>query len=1320
MKRGLFFLFIIGSAFSAKAQTDLSVALPGADKTYAVVLGISGYQDASIPKLNYADKDANLFAQWLQSKAGGSVPGYNIKLLTNQDASIAALYAALNWLQDIAGRNDIVYIYFSGHGDMEIDSASISKGYLLAYNSPPNNYSNNAVSINDLNNTANILTINNGAKVILITDACHSGKLAGDVFKGKQLTAKNLRAVHNTQVRMTSCADDELSAEGPAWGDGRGIFSYYLLLGLNGMADTANNKTITVGNLDNYIQTAFKDDAVLKKDNFKQHPVIEGNPFFPITQIDAETFAPIHSKLKNSNSNFSIQPAGLQSLKSVGIQPIDFFFERAKTDTFEKALDFSRYYNLPADSVPLNITRDFLAYLEKALKQQMVSHQNDIELNDLIQPATLEKLEEFGKQLLSLKYVIARFNEKFVQMVQTKGQDMINAYLKGDVAEIERRQYYYSGTRTYTNFLKQLQLAQKLVNPNNYLARILAIQYSYLAGLNCRLAMETTLATDSLLQAAFIHQTEALKLDPYAPYIHNEIGNLYNQANRFDSADYHFNMASVLAPTWAIPWSNKIKLNLAANKFLQAKEAINKAISLQTNLAYVRLNAGLVMEREGNLLAAESYYLQAIAQNDIHYLPFERLGKLYIKTGEIGKADFYLYQANRRKATFTINDKMFTTGIGLLPGRPVQPLEDFCPYVMPETPSLKAFADLYEALLLLKNINTIVDTNLVIMHLKNALQANPNLPLAHHYLGKIYFHKGDLRAAENELKLSVQNFKDKTALKRYLYDSLAEREHGNEMNCLAEKIIDQSYNETEDHYMLAFIKEKQQLNDEALKHYQQIISIEKKQLLEHAALEGYKPESYSEADLLRYDNDTTALNKAIGQDYTIPPLMGGYLKAALLYEATGKYFEAEKILLDQINLVLLAADRRHEAANGKDGIYPASNVNYYWFLISRDVEAATYHFYNRMLALDPLNPDPIWKEKAALFLYKRLALSYNQIPVSEQNSFYNAILNYKNYLGRSTLRYIAPLLYRSMRRYAYPWLTLAGSLEDNKYFQLQLPGSNEKIRIEIPDFEPVENAVKLMEQAIKLSGDLHPRRELAEAMADLYSWSGKSDEAIDLYNNLVIQFNADSSLRNKLIDNLITYGRLPEARQQLDSLFIRKQINTAQLPVLARYHLLSGAFKQADEAMSAFVQKDDVLENEMMKFFVNKYLFENNAKKALRYLKDSLRVPSLKQFEVWKQNYAENEEAFFRLYSIAVSYQQLNKKGKAMKALNNLLEAGFMYKHVLDNDSVWDKCRNTKMWSTLLSEHNFKIDYTQKTVDDLNNGRWFKIPLYLFETDTKE
>ena len=39
-----------------------------AAKIYALVVGISGYQDAAIPKLNYADKDARLFSQWLHRR----------------------------------------------------------------------------------------------------------------------------------------------------------------------------------------------------------------------------------------------------------------------------------------------------------------------------------------------------------------------------------------------------------------------------------------------------------------------------------------------------------------------------------------------------------------------------------------------------------------------------------------------------------------------------------------------------------------------------------------------------------------------------------------------------------------------------------------------------------------------------------------------------------------------------------------------------------------------------------------------------------------------------------------------------------------------------------------------------------------------------------------------------------------------------------------------------------------------------------------------------------------------------------------------------
>ena len=56
--------------------------------TYAVVVGISDYQDKDIPDLRFADKDAEAFANFLRSPAGGSLDGDHLKVLTNKDATM--------------------------------------------------------------------------------------------------------------------------------------------------------------------------------------------------------------------------------------------------------------------------------------------------------------------------------------------------------------------------------------------------------------------------------------------------------------------------------------------------------------------------------------------------------------------------------------------------------------------------------------------------------------------------------------------------------------------------------------------------------------------------------------------------------------------------------------------------------------------------------------------------------------------------------------------------------------------------------------------------------------------------------------------------------------------------------------------------------------------------------------------------------------------------------------------------------------------------------------------------------------------------------
>src|ERR1043166_5483316 len=73
-------LFFYSSLHSQNQQgnaANQSLAVSG--KIYAVVVGISKYQNNGITQLEYADRDAKVFADYLKSKAGGSVPEENIQ-----------------------------------------------------------------------------------------------------------------------------------------------------------------------------------------------------------------------------------------------------------------------------------------------------------------------------------------------------------------------------------------------------------------------------------------------------------------------------------------------------------------------------------------------------------------------------------------------------------------------------------------------------------------------------------------------------------------------------------------------------------------------------------------------------------------------------------------------------------------------------------------------------------------------------------------------------------------------------------------------------------------------------------------------------------------------------------------------------------------------------------------------------------------------------------------------------------------------------------------------------------------------------------------
>jgi hypothetical protein len=218
----------------------------------AVVFGISDYKDTSITDLKYAHKDAIAFIEFLKGDIGGKLPEEQWDLHYDSTATTAQLAHSLDWLYNESKAGDLAVIYFSGHSDVETKFRT-QAGYLLTHDSPSEVYAAGAFSMTVLNQYIEAMS-NNDVKVVMISDACHSGTLAGTELGGREAATASLAQRYYNEIKVLSCQPKELSIEGPQWGGGRGVFSYFLIEGLTGNADTDNDSAINVKEIGRYLQ----------------------------------------------------------------------------------------------------------------------------------------------------------------------------------------------------------------------------------------------------------------------------------------------------------------------------------------------------------------------------------------------------------------------------------------------------------------------------------------------------------------------------------------------------------------------------------------------------------------------------------------------------------------------------------------------------------------------------------------------------------------------------------------------------------------------------------------------------------------------------------------------------------------------------------------------------------------------------------------------------------------------------------------------------------------------------------------------------------
>ncbi|HMK27207.1 MAG TPA: caspase family protein [Chitinophagaceae bacterium] len=770
---------------------------------YAVVIGIANYENQNI-NLNYANRDAEVFADYLRSKAGGAVPSENIRLLIDTNATTAAIYNALNWLRsrceedkrENAGKTDLVYFYFSGHGDVETDTKA-NLGFLLTFNTPINNYINNAVRIEDLNNYAHTLSVDLNANVVIITDACHSGKLAGSDNRGTFLVGKELSTAREKEIRIASCKPDELSNEDIRWGGGRGVFSFYLINGLKGLADKNGDDVVTLNEIKIFVDSSITTDLIIKENKFKQTPILEGRQQFQLASINKEELISLQR---------SVIP------ESPALSDQDYFFGSLKKDDRLELINYEKLNALSKDEIPFAFIRQVKNTLDSTVQIERITQ--------------LENLIRQDKEALNL------FKQTLVDALHTRGQKVINLYLEGDAAELERRRYYNSKSSGYDIYPVMYKLALKLTETNDPLSQILSVNQLYFEAVAARLKIPLVneARQKQLIEIALVAEKKALALSDQAAYIHNELGILYKLKKEYTEAEKYFTNASLLSPAWSIPWANLCGLYAETKNFEKGIEAGRVADSLQADQQNTNANLGAIYERSGNWLFAEEYYRKAIDINSRHYLPFERLGYVYMNTTQYAGADSFFYEADLRKKGYHFKENESGLGETVVVVSPM-------PFFLCDVDTLILQKDDILAFFTwgvqeyqekkYKNAERI---------LKRVIALDKTNPLVFHYMGKIFYEQEKWEEAEVMFKFAVSYWLDDSAFKKYGDSVINSKKYPYAHDCFENFFKYSYYKMDEDYYFLATLYESWAHYEEAETWYRNCIELNKEELAGYAKL----------------------------------------------------------------------------------------------------------------------------------------------------------------------------------------------------------------------------------------------------------------------------------------------------------------------------------------------------------------------------------------------------------------------------------------------------------------------------------------------------
>ena len=486
-------LFAMGFNVSGQSPLKLRDTTIKGSQTFAIVMGVSKYK--FIRPLVYADKDAEMFRDYLKSPGGGGLKDDNIFCLLNDEANNSNFWGkGFQWLKaKQLQKGDRLFIYLAGHGDAIDEDEFFFLGYDCNPAGDKNNYLvSGAIQLFNLKKKIAKETTK-GVEVFFIMDACRSNELPGGK-EGQNFLNIAISEKKVGDIMMLATAAGQESLEDASIGNGHGLFTYYLVDGLNGVADAEGDNKVTFRELKSYVD---KNVPSLALQRFKK----KQEPYFCCKEFNENVVSRVDTAYLRKWLQTKKQQTrgGGNSFNGIVKRPGKFFV--ADTALIET-------YNL----------------FYKAVKSNNISGRSSAE----------EYFQQLDKKYPGNAYTLDAKSTLAVEYINF-AQAKVDRYLTcSEDASAKQKQ-------ENTDAANKLEKAIASVREddgdfaNSLLGRLYLLKAS------------GTATITASLQYAYA----ALAINPNGAYIQNKLALLHLENNNKDSAVYYANKATTTAPKWA-------------------------------------------------------------------------------------------------------------------------------------------------------------------------------------------------------------------------------------------------------------------------------------------------------------------------------------------------------------------------------------------------------------------------------------------------------------------------------------------------------------------------------------------------------------------------------------------------------------------------------------------------------------------------------------------------------------------------------------------------------------------------------------------------